>query len=110
KIQFSRLAKPNTERYSNPSSRVTMITQDRLKELLRYNPKTGILRWKAKTCPNHRVMIGSIAGSKSTKGYLRIMIDGKRYPAHSLIWLLVYGKWPKRLMDHKNLIKNDNRL
>jgi hypothetical protein len=87
------------------------ISRKRLKNLLDYDPNTGLLRWKAiSSVHNYKSKIGDMAGSKTAKGYLLIMIDGKRYPAHRLIWFMVHGKWPKHLMDHKNGVKDDNRL
>lgn len=87
------------------------ISRKRLKTLLDYDPDTGLLRWKAISCTkNYITKIGDIAGSKTVKGYLLIMIDGVRYQAHRLIWFMIHGKWPKRLLDHRNGVKYDNRL
>jgi hypothetical protein len=86
-----------------------MLTADRVREVLSYDPISGILRWKAPSCDKSYIKVGSIAGSKTVKGYLNIMIDGERHPAHRLIWLMVTGSWPKNLMDHKNGNKSDNR-
>jgi hypothetical protein len=84
-----------------------MITQSELKELLEYNPDTGLFTWK-KTV-NSRAVIGSIAGWNINEGYIQISIYGKKYRAHRLAYLYMTGEWPKELVDHINQIKDDNR-
>jgi hypothetical protein len=82
------------------------MTQDKLKELLDYNSKTGLFTWKVyKKC----VTKGSLAGSIKNTGYLSIGIDYKIYSAHRLAWLYSYGVMPKSI-DHINGNKLDNRL
>jgi len=47
-----------------------MITQQELKELLHYNPETGIFTWKVSTA--RRVSSGDVAGTKRKDGYIQI--------------------------------------
>ncbi len=84
-----------------------MLTQSRLKELLRYDPDTGVFTWAVR---RHGVRIGDVAGGVDFYGYLCIKIDGRLYKAHRLAWLYVYGKWPADQMDHINGVCDDNRL
>lgn len=85
-----------------------MITQNRLKEFLEYDPETGHFTWKVQ---KRRANAGSIAGYVSRDlGYRHIGIDGKEYLAHRLVWLYVHGEWPPAYMDHINGIRTDNRL
>lgn len=82
------------------------LTQKELKKKLKYNPRTGIFTW----ITNDRFK-GKKAGTLLiSKGYIVICINGKRYYAHRLAWLYVTGKWPKEVIDHKNLKRNDNRF
>ena len=81
-----------------------MITQKRLREVLYYNPCTGIFTWLKK---HQKVRVGDIAGGVDEEGYVRIRIDGRKYRAHRLAWLYMKGRWPKQI-DHVNLIKHDN--
>jgi len=84
-----------------------ILTQKRLKELLRYNPETGLfIRIKY---TNSRAQIGDIAGCLDAKGYIQIKIDGEPYKAHRLAWLYVTGSFPEEQIDHKNHIRNDNK-
>jgi len=97
-----------------------MITQERLKELLEYNQDTGIFVWKSR--PSwmfrsarskkawHSKHYGKQALNKRTDGYIAIKVDVKTYRAHRLAWLYVYGEWPNGEIDHKNHIRDDNRM
>lgn len=84
-----------------------MITQERLKEVINYNPETGIFTWNV----NHkRVRKGSVAGHKYSTGYIRISIDGVQYRAQRLAWLYITGNMPKNQIDHINRVRDDNRF
>ena len=85
-----------------------MITQNELKQILDYNPKTGLFIRKIIT--SRRIKVGDIAGTLTNNGYIQIMILKKIYMAHRLAWLYVYGEWPSNQIDHINGIKDDNRI
>ena len=46
-----------------------MLTAKRLRELLDYDPDTGVFRWKVR---RQRIKIGSIAGRSQSAGYRQI--------------------------------------
>ena len=83
------------------------ITQDRLKQLLHYNPDTGkftrLTKWGSQ-------QIGDEPGCKSKFGYRYIGVDGKGYPAHRLAWLYMYGEIPNGDIDHINRDPTDDRI
>ncbi len=85
-----------------------MITQARLKELLHYNPDTGVFTWLLRA--GQRIRVGGIAGNLDAGGYRRIMIEGRRYLEHRLVWLYMTGAWPVDQMDHISGVRDDNRL
>jgi len=85
-----------------------MITQEKLKEILSYNPETGLFVWLK--CKRKTHLIGKNAGSKNNSGYVRTKIDNKHYFCHRLAWFYMTGKWPEDTIDHINGIKHDNRF
>jgi hypothetical protein len=83
-----------------------MLTRQRLKELLLYDPNIGLfmhLRSQA------AAKAGDIAGTKRQK-YCKIYVDGRPYFAHRLVWLYEYGVWPTKHIDHINGNPMDNRI
>ena len=83
------------------------LTQERLKELLHYDPETGVFTWKTST--SNRRAKGAVAGSLSVHGYCCIGIDGKVYTAHRLAFLYMRGALPSKSVDHRNRDRADNR-
>lgn len=85
-----------------------MLTQERLKEKLQYDPETGLFKWIVKPAGNCKD--GWFEGSKSSNGYLNICVDGTIYLAHRLAWLYVQGSWPTNVIDHKDGDTYNNKL
>lgn len=83
-----------------------MLTQERLKEVLYYNPHVGVFVWRHNSPRRRR---GSAAGSP-VRGYIRIAIDGKVYGAHQLAWLYVNGRFPEYQIDHVDGDKSNNLI
>lgn len=84
-----------------------MITPAYLRQILAYDPDTGEFTWKES---RSHLAAGSNAGRKNRDGYSQIQIDGRKYSAHRLAWLLVHGRWPANQIDHRNGVRDDNRL
>lgn len=90
------------------SDHLTGLTQARLKELLRYDPETGVFTWLVWR-PNG-VKVGDQAGVKhKDSGYLRIKIDSRIYAAGRLAWLYMTGALPSHRVDHEDADKQNNR-
>ena len=85
-----------------------MLTQERLKEIAIYDPETGLFYWSRSR--GSLAPIGKQIGWVSTKGYLKVTIDGVKYYLHRLAWLYTYGSFPKFTIDHINRITSDNRI
>jgi hypothetical protein len=84
------------------------LTHERLREVLNYDPMTGVFVWKKRL--NNRALVGHICRNFDHRGYLRINIDRKIYRAARLAWLYIHGKWPPHEIDHINGIPGDDRL
>lgn len=90
-----------------------MITAEEVRELLDYDPETGVLTW---VCPpkNHAEKIGRECGNEhrcaSGLVYRRMSLLGKQYLVHRLVWLIHYGYWPELDIDHINGDGLDNRI
>lgn len=86
-----------------------MLTQERLKELLDYNPDTGIFSYIKSR--GNQMIPGDTAGYVHEGGYVVLIIDGKKYRAHRLAFLYMDGDCLDGNIDvdHINRIRNDNR-
>lgn len=89
---------------------VATLTQEQLKEILHYDPSTGVFIWKKTSSPYANLLVGLEAGCIGSRGYREIRIAQKLYHAHRLAWLYNFGEFPKGIIDHKNQDKLDNRL
>jgi len=83
-----------------------MLTQEKLRELFDYNPETGVFTRLVRM--GQRGKAGAVVGSPDTNGYLRVMVQGKKYRLHRLAFLFMEGYFPENQVDHKNGIVDDN--
>lgn len=83
-----------------------MLTQARLRELVRYDPEIGTFMRLVRTSNNK---IGDVADAIHHNRYRRISVDGKSYWAHRLAWFYMTGEWPHQQIDHRNGVCDDNR-
>lgn len=84
-----------------------MLDQSRLKEILHYDPETGVFTWLKPT--SNRVRAGAVCDTVGPLGYVVIGVLGKRLYAHRLAWLYMTGEWPSDQVDHANCVRLDNR-
>ena len=89
-----------------------MITQIELRELLHYDPHTGIFthadrKWHRKYYKGKRV--GKAVGSDDGRGYLRATVKYKVYKLHRLAWLYMTGVYPDHQINFANGNKKDLR-
>lgn len=82
------------------------MTRDELRELLRYDPDTGLFYWKVS---RRQMKAGEIAGHIRKDGYNHIGAGFEKFLAHRLAWLFMTGAWPTCDLDHINRRRADNR-
>ena len=85
-----------------------ILTQERLKELLSYDPETGVFVRIKQTSSN--ALIGDVAGNTDSKGYRKIHINGKMFKLHRLVWLYITGEFPPSEIDHIDRNPLNNRF
>lgn len=112
-VTHSRLSTLELENYE-VAPKTHELAQERLKELLDYDPQTGIFTRRISTGDHGRWKAGSVAGAKQRSKhrrttYVKIMIDGVSHTAHQLAWLYVYGGRAPEL-NHRNEVGTDNRI
>lgn len=83
------------------------LTQEFLKQILDYDPKSGVFIWKRS---NRVRKSGEIAGGRTPSGYARVKIGQRHYLAHRLAWIWFYGQWPKYDIDHIDHNPGNNRI
>ena len=76
------------------------LSHARLRQLLRYNPVSGVWRWRLNKARAYKA--GDVAGGSPTKGYRQLRIDGRRYLSNRLAWFYMTGEWPPVQVDHKD--------
>jgi hypothetical protein len=84
------------------------ITQNELKQLMDYNPETGVFNWLVNR--GGPAKAGTVAGRLNSDGHRQISVNNKRYMAHRLAWLYTYGEFPECQIDHKNGEPDDNSM
>ena len=82
------------------------LTAEYLRELLHYDPETGIFTSKDRRSWN----FGRRSGAITTKGYRVLKVAGTSYTAARLAWLYTTGKWPERKLEHTDGDKSNDRI
>lgn len=102
-------------------------TPDELRQLLNYDPDTGLFTWKirdAKWFKNPKYAknwntrwagtpaLGAIhfRSRGVAGGYKSGNILGNVYLSHRVAWAHHYGEWPEQIIDHVNRDTSDNRI
>ena len=101
------------------------LTPEKLRELLNYDPETGVLTWRKRAVRpglarsdkgwNTR-FVGKTAGRPGKHGHIYIGIayrklyETRNFAAHRLAWVHFYGEWPSTEIDHVNGVPSDNRI
>jgi hypothetical protein len=102
----------------NHNTPLPLPSQAQLKELLDYDPDTGVFTWLERPLESFaKASVGKMwngrfagkpAGSVHSSGYLLISLGDKTYKAHRLAWRWVTGQEPSDLIHHANKDRLDN--
>lgn len=94
------------------------LTQALVRELLDYDPETGVLTWRERDRKWFKTdrawkswntrYAWETAGCLTAHGYVSLAVFGKFYMAHRLAYLWMTGAWPEEV-DHENHNRADNR-
>jgi len=84
--------------------RESQMSRSQVSSQLHYNPDTG--EFIRKQGRNR----GLPAGYPNQKGRNRILVLGKVFLGSRLAWLLYYGEWPEKTVDHINGNPADDRI
>lgn len=79
------------------------ITREQLKEILHYDPESGIFTWIKTT--SRKVKIGQAAGTNGPRGiFINSIVFGCPVLAHRLAWLYMTGSFPTdgMVIDHRD--------
>lgn len=76
-------------------------------EKLDYDHATGLLRWRVSSGSRKS---GSVAGTTTADGYVRLKLNRKLCLAHRVAWEIHYGNPPALDLDHINGNRADNRI
>lgn len=97
----------------------TLPPVDLLRQLLDYDPETGILTWKKRDASvmNPKYVdrwntrwAGVKISSQDKDGYIYLRFNEHRLLAHRVAWAMTYSDWPENHIDHINGIRTDNRI
>ena len=98
-------------------------TPEILRQLLDYNPETGLLFWKirprnyfsgSRAEAEFKRWNGRYANKQAfttldSSGYYQGHIFGRAYLAHIIIWAIQTGEWPTFPVDHKDTNRTNNK-
>lgn len=84
------------------------LTHAQLIHWLDYDPADGI--FKARIARRNIKGVGVPVGWKDDRGYIRLFLNRELFLAHRLAWFWAHKKWPKEEIDHRNGVRNDNRI
>lgn len=86
--------------------RTQKFTADELRQLLHYDPQTGVF---TRISSKRGDRVGEIAGTLRPDGYLTISVHNVQHRAQRLAWLYMTGMWPRHQIDHKDGNRSSNK-
>lgn len=90
---------------AQPKPELPPFTLERVKELLDYDPETGLF---ARKLPSGRRVPCSTR--LNSWGYVLVGVDRRSIGAHRLAWFYMTGEWPEDDVDHRDRNRANNRF
>ena len=84
-----------------------MLTKQKLKKLIIYEPNSGIIRWRESGSGRTRNLY--CGWYDKIHGYHKIEINSISYQAHRLAFLYMKGYLPENQVDHKDRNRENNK-
>lgn len=84
------------------------ISYELAHKLFKYDPVTGILIRKLTV--SSRAVAGYKISTVNTAGYVVVRFESKLQYVHRIVWLMTYGSWPSREIDHIDGVPSNNKL
>lgn len=101
---------PSPPEKSDKSRARLLPPLESLKEVFRYNSRTGQLQWRKKQKAGAPSQTGQI-GKPNKLGYRKVHAFGQGMFVHRVVWKMHYGQDPgENLVDHINGDPSDNRI
>jgi hypothetical protein len=91
-------------------------TPKELRQLLRYDPETGVLFWRKRDDSTasgkrfNKLRAGKKALTARQNGYCVGLVYRRNVSAHRVTWAIYHGEWPNGEIDHINGDRADNRI
>ena len=83
------------------------LSRDEILKYLSYDRENGIFTWKI---ARGRQPSGAIAGSVTSRGYVRIIFNKRQYFSHRLVWIVETNAQPAQFIDHIDGNRANNRI
>jgi hypothetical protein len=104
---------PTAKKDFAPMSKYDIVSPDMLRQLLDYDPDTGLFVWRSRAGQkswNTRYAGTRAFANRDKHGYQTGTLLGLRFFAHRIAWAHVYRAWPSDEIDHVNHDRSDNRI
>jgi hypothetical protein len=86
-----------------------ILSAEIIKQYVTYDPETGEFI-NIKKRRKGRPRLGEVIGRIGSDGYVVLTIEGREVKAHRVAWAYMTGEWPSKFIDHKNMVRTDNRF
>lgn len=83
------------------------VDASNVRDLFEYDPDTGVMKRRVRMGIH---AAGSVCDKINMYGYVSTRFHRNDYLVHRLAWIYMFGDVGEFIIDHKNGIRNDNRI